>query len=1072
MIRWFANNGIAANFLTIAILIGGLYSAFFRIPLEVTPALSWDTVMIEMPYRGGTAKDVERAILIPVEEALEGVQGIKQLNADGMRGMARFYLKVEKGTDIQKLMEDVKGRVDAITTFPSETERPRVFVPESGNYTPVLTVAVTGNLGAQELRKVARRVQDEILEIPGISRAGLEGGRRYEIAVEAKVDKLLAYNLSFQDLADAIRRFSIDLPAGAIDSQSGTLIVRTRGQAYSEAEFAKIPIRAANGAEVLLGDVAQIHDGFEEGAKRIEFNGKPALFVQVMRTGKESAIEISDKVRAYVALAQTRFPGGIDLYVWSDESYAIRDRLSTLTSNMLQGAVLVMIVLGLFLRPMLAFWIVWGIPVSFAGALLMMPWLGVTANVMSLFGFILVLGMVVDDAIVTGENVYSKMQTGMPPLQAAIDGTEEVAIPVTFGVLTTVLAFIPMFFFDGTWGDYAKQIPPVVVPVLLFSLMESKLCLPAHLKHLRIQVGTNVFDRFQGKVAAGLEQFVQRVYQPMLNWAVRHRAAVICGFLAMGLAMAGYIAGGRMKFVSFPSVDTMRITAILDLPDDTSLETTSKYMDRMAGAVEQVKKEFVDPGTGGSLVRNVSLIAGGYSAGRNLDKSQGSLTIEILDPGKRSVPGPRNSEIAKRWTELIGPIPEAVTFRVIAQRSLEAGKEYADESLHIEMRGPTSPKKAEIAEQIKVLLQSQPGIKTAWAAVNYGQDELEFSLKPRAAELGLNQALLARQIRQAFYGEEAQRVQRGVDDIRVMVRLPKEDRETLHTLDQLKIRTPRGAEVPLATVAEVKFTKAPSFVERNDRAEIIRIGGEPTDETVDVLAIARALTPRFNELCAEGEGITFEFKGVVAESEQSRKRTIVGAVALLFALYAMLAIPFKSLLQPIFVMLSIPFAVIGALLGHIILGVTPSYLSVFGMLALAGVAVNDSIVLMDYINQRRAEGKTLREAALEAGVRRFRPILLTSGTTFAGLAPLMVAKSLQAQFLIPMAVSLGFGILFGTTITLFLVPCALLMADDLGKAFARFRQWFFRPFRASRETGPATLGGGLPESESRHTARR
>jgi len=1060
MIRWFAHNGIAANFLMIAIVIGGIYSAFYRIPLEVTPALSWDTVMIEMPYRGGTAKDVERAILIPVEEALEGVQGIKQLNADGMRGRAQFFLKLEKGVDAQRVMNEVKNRVDAITTFPTETERPRVFIPESGNYTPVLTVAVTGNLSAKELSKVARRVQEDLLELPGISRAGLGDGRRYEIAVEAKAEKLLAYNLSFQDLADAIRRFSIDLPAGSIDSQSGMLIVRTRGQAYSETEFAKIPVRAANGSEVLLGDVAHIRDGFEEGIKRIEFNGKPALFVQVMRTGKESAIEISDKVRGYVASARTRFPEGIDLYVWSDESSAIRDRLSTLISNMLQGALLVMLVLGLFLRPMLAFWIIWGIPVSFAGALLVMPWLGVTANLMSLFGFILVLGMVVDDAIVTGENVYSKMQSGMAPLQATIDGTKEVAIPVTFGVLTTVLAFIPMFFFDGTWGDYAKQIPPVVVPVLLFSLVESKLCLPAHLKHLRMQIGTSGFDRFQGRIAAGLERFVQRVYQPLLHWAVGHRSTVVCGFFAMALAMAGYIAGGRMKFVAFPSVDTMRITAILDLPDDTSLETTSRYMDRMAGAVDRLKKEFVDPGTGESLVRNVSLIVGGYSPRRSFDKSQGALTIEILDPGKRSVPGPRNSQIAKRWTDLIGPIPEAVTFRVIAEQSLEAGKEYADESLHLELRGPTSPKKAEIAEQIKTLLESQPGIKTAWARVNYGQDELEFSLKPRAAELGLNQAALARQIRQSFYGEEAQRVQRGVDDIRVMVRLPKEARETLHTLDQMKIRTPRGAEVPLATVAEIKFTKAPSFVERNDRAEIIRCGGQPADETVDVLRIARELTPRINELCREGEGISFEFKGVVAESEESRKRTILGSAALLLALYAMLAIPFKSLLQPVFVMLAIPFGILGALLGHILLGVTPSYLSVFGMLALAGVAVNDSIVLMDYINQRRAEGKTLREAVLEAGARRFRPILLTSGTTFAGLAPLMAAKSLQAQFLVPMAISLGCGVLFGTMITLFLVPCALLMAEDLGRRFVRLRRWLFLPFRQDKSdhlSQPAAL---------------
>lgn len=1060
MIRWFAINGIAANFLMFGLLIAGVYVAVYQVPLEVTPALSWNTVMVEMPYRGATAKDVERAILIPIEEALEGVQGIKQLNADGSRGMARFYLQVKPGADMRVLLDEVKGRVDTITTFPNETERPRVFIPESGNYIPVLSVAVTGDLTPFELRKVARRVQEDLLELPGISRASIEGTRRLEISIEVKVDKLLSYDLSFQDLANAVRQFSIDLPAGAIDSQSGTFIIRTRGQAYTEQDFAKIPIRAVKGAEIVLGDVATIRDGFEEGEKRVAFNGKPALLVQVMRRGQESAIDISNKVREYVDTQATRFPQGIELFVWSDESYAIRDRISTLVSNMLQGAVLVWLVLGLFLRPMLAFWIVWGIPVSFAGGALLMPWLGVTANIMSLFGYILVLGMVVDDAIVTGENVYSKIQAGVPPLEAAIGGTEEVAMPVTFGVLTTVVAFVPMYFFEGTWGDYAKQIPPVVIPVLLFSLLESKLCLPAHLKHLRLKSQMNFFDRIQRRIANGLERFIEWVYQPSLNWAMQHRMAMVCLFAAVALAMTGYCVGGRMKFVSFPSVDTKRITAILDLPDDTPLETTAKYMDRIEAGLKQVQKEFIDPGSGESLILNISRVTGGFSPGDGFEKSRGSLSIEVMDPGDRSEPGPRNSQIANRWTELVGPIPEAMTFRIIAEQSLEAGKEYSDENLHIELRGPTSPKKAEVAERIKTMLQGYSGIKTAWAQINYGQDEIEFTLKPRAAELGLNQALLASQIRQAFFGEEAQRVQRGVDDIRVMVRLPKESRETLHTLDRLKIRTPRGAEVPLATVAEISFTKAPSFVERNDRAEIIRIGAQPIDETVDVLGIAREITPRIAEWCANGGDLSFEFKGHVAESQASKERTILGSIALLFTLYGMLAVPFKSLIQPIFVMLAIPFAIIGALVGHIVLGVTPSYLSVFGMLALAGVAVNDSIVLVDYVNQQRAEGKSLLEAALQAGGRRFRPIMLTSATTFAGLAPLMVAKSLQAQFLVPMAVSLGFGILFCTVITLYLVPCALVLANDLSTGISRLGRWYVHPLQSPAPKHPREFVAG------------
>ncbi len=421
MIRWFANNEIAANFLMLAILIAGGYTALFRIPLEVSPALSWETVMIEMPYRGATAKDVEKAILIPIEEALEGVKGIEHLNADGYGGTARLYLRAAPGTDLRAMLEDVKGRVDTITTFPAETERPRIFIPDSTSVFEVLNVAVTGDMNEHDLNQVARRVVDDLVELPGISRATISGQRLQEISIEASSDKLESYNLSFQDLADAIRRFSIDLPAGSIDSPSGTFIVRTRGQAYAAQDFAQIPIRSNNGSQVRLGDVATIDDGFEQGDKRVEFNGKPALFIEVMRTGSESAIDISDKVRAYVASADMRFPEGVKLFVWDDESLSIRGRLSTLVGSMLQGSFLVLIVLGLFLRPMLAFWIVLGIPVALAGGVLTMPWFGLTFNAMSLFGFIIVVGIVVDDAIVTGENVYSKIQAGVPPLEAAVD---------------------------------------------------------------------------------------------------------------------------------------------------------------------------------------------------------------------------------------------------------------------------------------------------------------------------------------------------------------------------------------------------------------------------------------------------------------------------------------------------------------------------------------------------------------------------------------------------------------------------------------------------------------------------
>ena len=1052
MIRWFAKNGIAANVLMLGIVVAGLYTAFYRIPLEVTPQRGWHNVDIEMTYHGATAKDVERAILIPIEQSLEGIQGLNELYAFGNRGSARMWIRAKPSVDLNAFRDDVQARVDTITTFPSETEQPRIVIPDSTSRYEVLTVAVTGNLDQHGLTKVARRVQEDLLEIKGISQVAMAGDRRYEISIEASATRLMSYGLSLQDLANAVRDFSIDLPAGSIDSQSGSFSIRTRGQAYSAEDFARVPIVSAGGAEVPLGEVAEIRDGFEEGEKRVEFNGKPAMFVEVMRTGQESAIDISNKVHDYVEKSRSRFPQGIDLFVYDDDSVSIRGRLSTLLSSLLQGSLLVLVLLGLFLRPSLAFWIVVGIPVAFCGGILLMPWFGVTANVMSLFGFIIVVGIVVDDAIVTGENVYAKLKMGVPPLEAAVEGTHEVATPVTFGALTTMVAFIPLMFFDGRWGDFAKQIPPVVAPVLLFSLIESKLILPAHLKHMRIRKpSTNVLARFQARIASGLELFVDKFYRPTLKRAVSHRVSVFALFVTMGLLMAGYCVGGWMEFVSFPKVDRNRISMMLTLPSSTSLESTTRYMERITDALDQVRQEYVDPGSGESLIQNVSRTIGAEYTTRDFEKSKGYISVEIMAPDKRSEPGPRNSEIAERWTELIGPLPEAERFRVYADSSMRR-RDDDEESLTIELRGPASPAKIAVAEQIKSLLEGYTDeFSSVWAKINYGQDELELSLKPLAIELGLTQAMLAQQIRQAFYGEEAQRVQRGIDLVRAMVRLPKMDRESLHTLEQLKVQTPSGSNVPLSTVADIHFTRAPSRIERKNGAQILSIGAQPVNEEVDVLGIAKQITPQLDELCYDAD-LSYQFTGYVAEAEDTRRQTILGAIVMLMTLYGLLAIPLKSVTQPIYVMLAVPFAVIGALLGHIIMDLTPSYLSIFGMLALAGISVNDTLVMVDYINRRLADGVSLHDAALEAGARRFRPIMLTSVTTFVGLLPLLMDRSLQAQFLIPMAVSLAFGVLFATAVTLYLVPCSLLLGQDIRHALDRILAWYVRPFQQGTST--------------------
>jgi multidrug efflux pump subunit AcrB len=772
----------------------------------------------------------------------------------------------------------------------------------------------------------------------------------------------------------------------------------------------------------------------------------------VMRHDNESAIVVAERVHEYVNSAATRFPPGIRLYAWDDESISIRGRLTTLTKSMLQGCLLVFIMLGLFLRPVLAFWVVVGIPFSFAGGVLFMPAFDITANLMSVFGFIIVLGLVVDDAIVTSENIYSKMKTGMDPLEAAVLGTKEVAVPVTFGVLTTIVAFIPLLYFEGRWATYARQIPPVVAPVLLFSLIESKFILPSHLKHIKTgRTKFNFFSRFQKKIADGLEVFIERVYNPSLAFSVKHRYTVAALFASMALLMYGYCKGGNLGFVSTPTVDMLRITASVDLPDGTPLERTDLYVKRINAAVEVLRGEFMDGDTGQSLIRNVYTQTGdrGYSS-TTVDETRGEVSIEIMPPSQRKEPGPKNSVISNRWKEIVGEIPEASSFSVRGERRGERG-DRDEEPIELELRGESDDLKVEIARKIVDILEGFDGISDAYTRVGDGEDELELSLKPRAAELQITQQALAQQVRQAFYGQEAQRVQRGRDDIRVMVRLTRDERESLHTLDTLKIRTPDGAMVALSTIADVKMVKAPGRIERKDGAEVIEIFAVPEDEEVDIIGIAESAAASIQTEVNRGNNLSYRFTGYIAEHEASKKRTLVGGIALMFALYALLAIPFKSLVQPVFVLLAVPFGIIGALLGHIIMDIVPSYLSVFGMLALAGVVVNDSLVMVDFINCRRAEGVSLKDAILTAGGARFRPIMLTSLTTFAGLMPLIFERSIQAQFLIPMAVSLGFGILFATVITLYLIPGAYMISDDIGRGLKRVTGWYMRPFRATEE---------------------
>ena len=1052
MIRWFAKNDIASNLLMVAIVLAGLYTAFNKIPLEVQPSYDIGEVEINMRFRGASPQDVQEHIVKPIERALRDLPGVKLIDSKARSGSANIDVEAEDGADLRELRDEVEARVGAINTFPGETERPEIHIPNMSNYREVLTIAITGELSENDLYKTARRVENELLDLPEISRTDMRGTQPLEISIEADDQKLRDYGLSFEDLVNAIRRSSLALSAGSLRTPVGSIMIRTDGQAYTQEDFSNIVVTAQDGAQIQVGDLADIKDGFEDAQMMTRFNGEPAIMIDILRAADENAIEISDAVQRYIENTSPLLPNGVSLSAWDDESIRIRGRLSTLGNSLIMGAGLVLLVLGLFLRPMLAFWVVLGIPISFAGGVLLMPYFGMTANTMSIFAFIIVLGIVVDDAIVTGENIYTKLRENLTPLDAAVIGTKEVATPVTFGAITTIVAFIPLSYFPGFWSAWTSQIPPIVASVLVFSLIESKLILPSHLKHLstnRRKMGG--FARFQKWVADSLERAIEKFYRPVLALASKYRYTTIALFFALAMAGFGYHKSGEIGFVDMPKVERYRISAYLSMIDNTPFEETDSQISHIAACAEEMKRELIDPGTGESLVRNIMTSTGASRWGGAGDPEQGFASLEIMPPSERSEPGPTNAEIAKMWEEKIGEIENVRYLRVSGEWGSRSRGQEELNSLSVELRGEDSEEKRAIAEEIELLFEAQEGIQGAHADNQRQREEFAITLKPRALELGITQRALAQQIRQAFYGEEAQRLQRDGEEIRVMVRLPKEKRESMFTFENLTIQAPNGSIIPFSTVATASLQEAPGTIESLNGAQVSYINAQPKNQEVKIMEMAERLSPQISEIVAKSSDLSWIWAGYIKEQRETSSRYTWLYGLLILTLYGLLAIPFKSLLQPFIVLLAVPFGVIGAYAGHILLDITPSYLSVFGIMALTGVVVNDSLVLVDFINQKRREGMDLHEAVRISGVRRFRPIFLTSITTFAGLMPLMFDRAIHAQFLKPMAVSLGFGILFATIITLFLIPTAYLALEDLKALFRPLWRWYAKPFKDEEE---------------------
>lgn len=1045
MINWFARNPVAANLLALTVIVAGIVSTL-NMKQEIFPEVDPRMVSVEIAYQGAAPEEVERGVCKPVEEAIEGMEGLKKITSTAAEGLGIVNAELEMDFDKGRFLDDFKNRIDGIRTFPEEIEEP--VIEEIKVIKQVINVVIAGDLPERELKDFTERVREDLLALPEISMAKLTSVRPDEVTIELSEWKLREFGLTMDEVSRAVRQYSLDIPGGAIRSKNGDILVRTRNQKYDGVEFEDIVIRnRPDGTVIRVRDVAQVVDGFQDNDLSSRFDGRPAAMIQVFRTGNQSAIAISDAVIDYVDRTSQVLPEGVTMNYWQDDTSYLRSRLSLLLSNGFFGLLLVVGTLALFLRLSLAFWVAVGIVISFLGALWLMPMLGVSINLLSLFGFILVLGIVVDDAIVVSENIheYQHLNKDANLLDIAIAAVQEVGRPVTFAVCTTIAAFLPLATAPGSIGEILSVIPLVVIPTLVFSLIESLLVLPSHLGHrphwydlLRKPLG--FFYRFQAWFNSGVQYFIHQVYAKILQKALHYRYATWAAGLGILIASIGIIAGGWLRFQVFPPVEGDNLAAIVNMPQGTSAEETARIVQRVEDAALELQKQLDDQYDFGapSIFRHMMTTIGQQPYAKTQAQGAGdyvlTLTsghlgevhIELLPSEDR--PGTSSEKMALKWKELVGELPgvKDVTFT--------ASLFSAGAPIEFQVEGENYDLLNRAVRDVKNKLAEFDGVYSIADSFDQAKKEILIRLKPRGVNLGLTPFVIGQQVRRSFFGDEAQRVQRGNEEIRIMVRYPLEERESLYSLETMMIRLPDGSEVPFTEVAEAELGEGLNTITRVDGRRIINVTASVDSTKVTANEVVSSLNNSggfFDQLKSRYPGIEFGFEGEAAEQKELMGGIIQGFPLAAMIIFALLAIPFKSYLQPFIVMSAIPFGLVGAVLGHLIMNMELTIMSVFGIVALSGVVVNDNLVLVDFINRHRDRGGNILDAAKNAGIARFRPILLTSLTTFAGLTPLILETSVQAKFLIPMAVSLAFGVMFATMISLVLVPSLYLILNDI-----------------------------------------
>ncbi|MCY4636345.1 MAG: efflux RND transporter permease subunit [Acidobacteria bacterium] len=1063
-IAWLARNPVAANLLMVLIVAAGLMAAT-EIVDEPFPQADLDVIGIDVPYLGAAPEDVETGVVLRVEEAVQNIQGIRQILSTASPGSASVWLDLELGADSRRVLDEVTTAVQGITTFPAATEEPIIRKPIVRNQ--VLVIAISGAVDAATLKSIAEQVRGELLTLPEVSQVDVAGVPPYEISIEVSEGALRAYQLTFDDVTNAVRRSSIDIPGGSVRSERGDVLLRTIGQAYRGTEYENLVLLARpDGTRLLLGDVATVVDGFAETEQLARFDRAPAVMLYVFRSGSQSTTEASAAVHGYIDRVRPRLPAGVALTIWRDQSLAIDDRLAIMLRNGAAGLVLVLVVLTLSLEIRLAFWVSLGIPIAFLGAIALMPGLGVSMNMVSSFAFLLVLGIVVDDAIIVGENIYRHQREEGDGLRGAVEGAREICRPVVFAVLTTVVAFLPLLFVPGIAGEMFGVIPLVVVPCLLFSLLESLGILPAHLAHTRRRRAAGSWHRFQQRIADGLVWTARSVYEPILEVALRWRYVTAAIGIATLTLTAALVLSGRLSFRFFPSVEAEFINAAVTMPLGTPIEATLQAVAKFEAGATRLRARLEEE-TGLDHFRHVATIVGdqpvmagsGSPTGRMDSPADAphlaEVTVELVSPEYRSY---TSEELGILWREQIGPVPEVDSVVIIASLMTSS------ESVDVELAGRDLDALRSAAAALAGRLAEYAGVYEIADSFRTARPEMRLDIRPAAESLGLRRQDLGRQVRQAFYGEEAQRIQRGRDEIRVMVRYPRDDRQSLGNLENMRIRTPDGGQVPFGEVARLEAARGLTSIARVDGNRIVDVTASVDPQVSSASEIVADLRERvLPDVLADFPGVHHSFEGGQAEQQDTMGALVTGFVLALIAIFGLLAIPLRSYIQPLIVMGAIPFAFVGALWGHLLLGIALSFTSMFGFVALTGVVVNDSLIMVDFINRARVQpsGASLAQAIREAGSRRFRPILLTSLTTFVGLGPMMLDRSLQASLFVPMAVSLAFGVLFATLVTLFLVPTSYLILDDLqrlpGRLSASFAPGAGRAPRAPDRSRPGPV---------------